>query len=118
MYEQYELIKMYKTIENVAEVLKKSQGRTILILKHSTICPISFRAKSEADKFLENCDFSLEAYLVVVQKELPVSRELEQVLEIPHQTPQALVVRDSKVEKVLNHFEISGDNLAKAVAEK
>ena len=109
---------MYKTIENITDVLKRSHERTVLILKHSRICPISARGKREVDKFLESCDRDLEAYLVVVQRERPISNELARVLGVLHQSPQVLVVRDGTAEKVLNHYEITGENIEKAVVEK
>ena len=109
---------MYKTIESLTEVLKTSHERTVLILKHSMTCPISARGKREVDKFLDTCNRDLETYLVVVQRERPISKELARILAVPHQSPQVLVVRDGIAEKVLNHYQITGENIEMAVVEK
>ena len=107
---------MYKRIENVDEVLKASHDKQILILKHSTACPISRKAKSEVDRFLEQ-NKDMEAYLVVVQQQRPVSNELARKLGVVHESPQLLFIRDGAARKVLTHSEIRHRAIEQEVME-
>ena len=106
---------MYKTIDDVDAVLKASHGKPILILKHSTICPISARGKREIENFLAE-NGSVEAYLVVVQQQRSVSKELAGKLGVKHESPQVLLVKDGKAERVWNHRSIKQKGIEKAVA--
>ena len=107
---------MYKTIDDVDAVLKASEGKQILILKHSASCPISARGKREVDRFIEENN-GVEAYLVVVQPQQPVSNELAEKLGVKHETPQVLLVKDGKAVKVWNHWSIRKKEIGKAVAD-
>jgi len=96
---------MYKTIDDVDAVLKAGAGKKILILKHSATCPFSARGKREVDNFLAEKG-SVEAYLVVVQQQRSVSKELAGRLGVKHESPQVLLIKDGKAEKVWNHRDI------------
>lgn len=96
---------MYKRTDDMDAVLKASTGKQILVLKHSAICPISAGGKREVDRFLAE-NGSVEAYLVVVQQQRSVSRELAEKLGVKHETPQVLLIKDGKAEKVWNHWSI------------
>jgi len=107
---------MYKRIDDVDAVLKARTGKQILILKHSEICPISAGGKREVDRFLAE-NRGVEAYLVVVQEQRSVSKKLARKLGVKHETPQLLLVKDGKAERVWNHWEIQQKEIEKAVAE-
>jgi len=65
--------------------------------------------------FLESRGDNPEAYLVVLQNQRPISNELARALGVRHESPQVLVVRDGKAQKVLNHFQITAERLAEAL---
>ena len=98
---------MYKRITDVDEVISESKDNDIFILKHSNTCPISAAAKQEVDKFVEDHD----VYLVVVQDQRGVSDELAEKLSVKHESPQFILVRGGVARKVLNHDEITLQNI-------
>jgi monothiol bacilliredoxin len=104
---------MYRAIDNLDKLIAGSHEKPVLILKHSKTCPISAWGKSRVDSFLKKHD-ELEAYLVVVQEERGLSNEIAQALGIPHETPQALVVRDGKAVEALSHYRVTKSNLSRA----
>ncbi|HUU27747.1 MAG TPA: bacillithiol system redox-active protein YtxJ [archaeon] len=103
---------MYKTVKDIDRLLEESNGKRVLILKHSLTCPISSAAKREIDSFLEN-NHQTEVYLVVVQEQRAVSNELAERLSVKHESPQLLVLKDCRAEKVLNHFQIRREEVEK-----
>ena len=105
---------MYKKTDDVDAILKASAGKQILILKHSAVCPISAGGKREVDRFLDE-NRGVEAYLVVVQEQRSVSKELAETLGVEHETPQLLLIKDGKAEKVWNHWSIKKKEIEKAV---
>lgn len=105
---------MFKSLINVDAVLQESKKKKIFILKHSITCSISFNAKYEVNEFIDghqNCD----VYLVIVQENRTVSNELSEKLRIKHESPQFLIVKDMRAEKVLNHYDITRENIDKSI---
>ena len=107
---------MYQTIKDIEQVIRESEGKRVLVFKHSSTCPISASAKRQVDSFLEK-NHGIPAYLLVVQKERPLSNELEKRLEVVHESPQLLILKDGRAEVVLNHYEISQETIAKGVVD-
>lgn len=104
----------YLTMESVEECLEQSQNEPVFVLKHSTVCPTSTYAKREMDAFL--AANPVKAYLVVVQEQRPIASELAERLDVKHESPQTLLIKDKAVASVLNHYDIVQDNLKKAVS--
>ena len=101
----------YKEITSVDEwkdVLKLSDAQKILVLKHSTTCPISARAFREFESF----DTPLEKYLVKVRESRSVSNEMESDLGVKHESPQVFLVGDGKAVWNASHHQINRTELA------
>lgn len=92
-----------------AELVKRSQEQPIVILKHSTSCPVSAAAYDEMEQF------SGEVMLVVVQQAQELSREIERQTGIRHESPQVLVLENGKVVWSASHFKIKAQAVSEAV---
>jgi bacillithiol system protein YtxJ len=53
--------------------------------------------------------------IVVVQKSRDVSREVEARTGVPHESPQALVLRDGRAVWSASHFDITADAVERAL---
>ncbi|MGH9836199.1 MAG: bacillithiol system redox-active protein YtxJ [Blastocatellia bacterium] len=107
------------TTESLAEALESSERQTVLFFKHSVTCGVSDRAFSEFQKYLESPEGSLARnYLIVVQKARAASDELARLVEVEHESPQAIVVRDGRAVWNDSHFAIKSERLANAVRER
>lgn len=95
----------YHTLQSVDEMISESQNQSILVFKHSSVCPTSFYAKNQVDEFLHKG--SVKVYLLIVQNQRPLSNEIAATLGVKHQSPQLIVIRNGKSEAVLNHHEIT-----------
>jgi bacillithiol system protein YtxJ len=104
------------TTESLAEALESSERQTVLFFKHSATCGVGDRAFNEFRKYLESPEGSLVSnYLIVVQKAREASNELARLVEVEHESPQAIVVRDGRAIWNDSHFAIKSEKLADAV---
>ena len=111
-----EIMEMYQTISDLNDCVEASHARPILILKHSVICPISAIAKSEVDKFLSERN-SIPVFLVIVQRERPLSNEIAQHFDVGHESPQLLFIQNGRAVKVWNHSKIKAAAIQKELSK-
>jgi len=105
---------VYQSLHNPEDCVAESRKQPVLLLKHSATCPISANAKHEVDAFLTNSP--LPAYLVVVQNARLLSNFIAAFFQIPHESPQLLFIRDGAAKRVLNHFQITVENITQTLA--
>ena len=106
---------MFGEITSLDELLEKNKHKRFLILKHSMACPTSGMGRMEVENYLK-AHPEMEAYLVVVQTQRPLSNEIEEKLGVRHETPQVLLVEDGKATLFWSHYQISKSNLEKEIA--
>ena len=66
-----------------------------MLFKHSPICPISAKALSEWERFLQ-LRKDLHTLFVDVIADRSVARELAREWGVPHQSPQAILFKDGR----------------------
>ncbi|OCS84613.1 bacillithiol system redox-active protein YtxJ [Caryophanon tenue] len=99
------------SIEQWQQVLATSNEQPILVLKHSTTCPISAAAYSE----FTAVDFE-HAYLVKVIESRDVSNEIAANLDVQHASPQAIVIKDGKASWQATHHAVTAKAIEEAIA--
>jgi len=90
-------------------LITDSKQRPVLIFKHSNACSISSRAYREMEK-LER-----EVNILEVQSTREVSREFADLTGVRHETPQVIVLRDGKAVWNASHFDVTANDVAKAL---
>lgn len=90
-------------------LITDSNRKPVIVFKHSNACPISSRAYREMEKF------DGEVNILEVQSAREVSREVENITGIRHETPQVIVLRDGKAVWNASHFDVTAGDVAKAV---
>ncbi len=95
----------YQTLQNVNDCVEESLHQPILIFKHSSVCPTSFYAKNQMDEYLQTG--GAKVYMVVVQDQRPLSQAIASTLNVNHESPQLIFLRNGEAKKVLNHHEIT-----------
>ncbi|MFL6212176.1 MAG: bacillithiol system redox-active protein YtxJ [Pyrinomonadaceae bacterium] len=94
------------------ELLARSHESPVILFKHSLTCPISARAYREMQQFAG------EVALVVVQRAREVSRAVETVTGVQHESPQAIILRNGRPAWSASHFDITADAVAQAAREQ
>ena len=93
------------------EFLKRSDKTPVVLFKHSNTCGISARAHREMARVNEPVG------IVTVQRARALSAEIERRFNLPHETPQVLVVRDNQVVWHASHGRVRAQEVESAVAE-
>lgn len=91
-----------------------SEDGPVLIFKHSSACPVSAQAHDEMAELAEDTDLSI--YRVVVQENRSVSDAVEADLDVRHETPQVILLRDRRPVFDTSHFEVTADTIRDALS--
>lgn len=110
-----DIVNPLHSTDSLRQALAESNQRPVLIFKHSNACPISSRAYREFLAHLENADPAVGYHLVVVQSHRQVSDEIAAQLELEHETPQAILVKNGRPVWNASHFAITASALADAI---
>ena len=104
-----------KSIQQLDHAFAESGERPVLLFKHSLTCPISTRAFRELQAYLNNADPRISYKLITVQTARSVSDEAATRLQIEHESPQAILVRNGRELWNASHNEITAESLAQAI---
>lgn len=105
----------WKTLSDQNEwqhILSLSHQQPQVIFKHSTRCSISSLAKSKVEKYLKETD---AFYLLDLLKYRPISNAIADNLNVTHQSPQVLVIRNGICIYHESHTGIDYDQISAAV---
>ncbi|WP_339304779.1 bacillithiol system redox-active protein YtxJ [Paenibacillus sp. FSL R5-0519] len=97
------------------EALQRSQDHPVLILKHSTTCPISARAYREFIAFVgtnaSDPKHPMDYRIVKVIENRSLSRHIAEETEVHHESPQVLLLDQGQVVKHTSHGKITKKRL-------
>ena len=99
-------IKEIMDIEQWQQVLNTSNEHPVVVLKHSTTCPISAAAYRE----FTSAELQ-DAYLVKVIEQRDVSNEIAKDLQVQHASPQAIVIHKGQATWQATHHQITVEAL-------
>ena len=103
------------SLNDLEAVLAASNTRSQLVFKHSNACPISADAYDELHKYLPEADANVDYSLITVQTARPVSNDVEAKLQIMHESPQAILIRNGKAVWHTSHRKITKAALTEAI---
>lgn len=87
-------------------------GKSVLVFKHSTRCPVSHGAYEVMQRVLDSLPEAWSVYLIDVIGERPLSQYFAQNVGITHQSPQLLYVTKGEFKSV-SHYSISKEAVSK-----
>jgi bacillithiol system protein YtxJ len=90
------------------------QDEKALVFKNSTHCGISKNAIREFEKFAETIKDTIKVYIVDVNKNRDLSREIAERTQIRHESPQIILLEKGKVRWNASHWNITFDACRKA----
>jgi bacillithiol system protein YtxJ len=104
-----------KEVGSLDSIFNGNDGKPALLFKHSTRCSISSMAlsrfESEWDLSPEKCDL----YYIDLIAYRPVSNAIAERSNVVHQSPQAILVIDGKVQYHNSHNGISATDIAQVI---
>ena len=90
-------------------LIERSNNVPVVIFKHSLTCPIS------ASAYDQMAEFDGEVALIEVQRARELSNAIEEKLQVTHESPQVIVLRNGEVAWNASHFKITTDAVMEAV---
>ena len=104
-------LKSLSDIHELDAAIAESVERPVLLFKHSNTCPVSARAYQQMQ------GVKSPVSIVVVQTSRDLSREVAARTGVPHESPQALVLRNGEAVWSASHFDITADAVEQAMRE-
>lgn len=103
------------TVEQLTESLSKSKDKPQLLFKHSTRCSISSMAKARFEREWSLTPEQCDVYYLDLIIYRSISNQIEEDLNVVHQSPQAILVINGKVAYHSSHNMIEADEIKKIV---
>jgi bacillithiol system protein YtxJ len=98
-------------IETLEAIAEDSSNQTIAILKHSTSCGISKMVLRQFEQNFNSGPDSVKLYLLDLLSYRDISNKIATRFNVPHQSPQLIVVKDGKAVYDASHGEIDVEKL-------
>jgi bacillithiol system protein YtxJ len=111
------VITQLRTIEDFENVIEKSHQKPIVLFKHSVTCPVSANAFDELHSYFKNAPEDVEHYVITVQAARPVSNKAAEKLNIRHESPQAILLKNGAAVWNDSHSWITAEALHRATQE-
>ncbi|MEM7101868.1 MAG: bacillithiol system redox-active protein YtxJ [Bacteroidota bacterium] len=105
---------IWKTLdseEQLKAIIKQSFEKPVAIFKHSTRCSISTMAMNRIDRSWDIPQDVVDLYYLDLIAYRPVSNKIAQLLEVQHESPQIILVKDGKAIYHTSHSDISTEGV-------
>ena len=89
-------MKTLNEIQDIDKIIELSHGKLQLIFKHSTVCPISRMSYEKMLAEYPLLEDQADLYYLGVIEQRPLSNYVAEILNIRHESPQLLVVRNGE----------------------
>jgi bacillithiol system protein YtxJ len=99
---------------DLEQILEQSKTNPVFIFKHSTQCPISAHIYEEFMAFAGSAH-ELPCGVVLVIENRSLSDAIAEHLDVRHQSPQAILVKDGRAAWHASHWSITADSLSEAL---
>ena len=93
--------------QQISKIQARSSEVPCLIFKHSTTCPISSMAKNRLEGSWDFQSNEVEAYFLDLLRFRPISKQIAEQLQVHHESPQIIFLKDGNVELDASHLDIS-----------
>ena len=105
--------KQLTEMETLDEIATISRNKPVAILKHSTRCGISRMVLRQFEQEYDLKKDEVELYFLDLLNHREISNKIASKFNVPHESPQLIIIRDGKAVYTASHNEISADSLKK-----
>lgn len=99
------------SMETLDEIISQSQIKPVAVLKHSTTCGISRMVLRQFEKDFDLKEEDIKLYFLDLLRYREISNKIASKFNVPHQSPQLIVIKEGTVVYDASHGEISADSL-------
>ena len=98
----------------IDQIVKASHDKYQLIFKHSTTCPISSMAKMRLESKWDLTD-KVDTHFLDLLSYRPISNFIAESLEVHHESPQMILLRNGEVLLDSSHLDISVEEIKESI---
>ena len=110
-------IQTLTTAGDLDGTIELSNERPVMVLKHSTRCPISSAVRQEFETYAEGArGRGIDCRVVLVVENRALSQDIAARLGVQHQSPQAILVKNGQAVWNDSHHRVSVETLKAAEA--
>ncbi len=102
--------KMFNETTYISEIIEKSHESPVVIFKHSNSCLISRDIEKDILDWQNDKLITYPIYKVTVQTQPALSKKIEEVFKIKHESPQIIIINKEEVTYSRNHRNIKVDD--------
>jgi len=102
---------MLSTMEQLDEIVEESKDQPVAIFKHSTRCGISRMVLKQFENDYDLDDKQLKLYFLDLLQNRDISAEIANRFNVPHESPQMIVLKDGEVVHHDSHQGIDANHL-------
>ena len=95
-------------MNTIIPMSEKTLPSDCLVYKHSTTCGISASAARE----VRAMETDLPIYWINVREQRELSNWVAETYDVDHESPQLILIRGGKSEKVWSHYEVNRANVS------
>ncbi|MFK7757438.1 MAG: bacillithiol system redox-active protein YtxJ [Flavobacteriales bacterium] len=107
--------KMITSKEDLEEAIMLSHKKPAVIFKHSTRCSVSMMAKKSLEYGWDLNEDEVETYFLDLIQYREISNQIALDLEVIHQSPQLIGLKNGEVFYHASHSVISADSFKSAL---
>ncbi len=104
------------SLEALDRIVVDSYSQPVAILKHSTSCGISRMVLRQFEKEFDAETGNVKLYFLDLISNREVSNRIASKFNVPHESPQIILIKDGKSVYDASHSEINAGSLNKFVA--
>lgn len=100
----------WNTLSSEADLktaIKNSYNTLTALFKHSTTCPISGMAKMRVEENIEDLSDTVTFYYLDLLNYRAISNLIAERLQVHHESPQLILLKDGEVIHDASHFDIT-----------
>ncbi len=108
----------WKTLDSEAQldkIIKGSHEKPVMLFKHSTTCGISAGAKDRLESNWDIDPEKMDFYYLDLLNFRSVSNLIAEKLNVIHQSPQVILIKDGKAIYDTSHHAISAEAVSSAL---
>lgn len=106
---------MLNQIDQLDVLIEESKDRPVAIFKHSTRCGVSRSVLKMFEKNYRLQEDKMKLYFMDILTNRDISNEIATRFQIPHESPQMIVIRDGKAVHHDSHHSIDAEHLERFV---
>lgn len=103
------------SLSTLEDIPAESQERPVVLLKHSTTCGISRMVLRNFEKEYDLQEDDVKLYFLDLLRHREISNKIASKFNVPHQSPQLIIIKNGNVVYDASHSEISAESVKQFV---